>query len=77
MSSDDTNIDAEAYVRAWRRTAAAMNAERLSELRRLTELEAAQRFAHLLRLSSGYPLRTSSGLVEQQRIFARLRRGPE
>lgn len=77
MSSDDANIDAEAYVRRWRRTAAAMNAERLRELRRLTESEAAQRFARLLSRSSGYPLRPGSGLVEQQRIFARLRRSRE
>lgn len=77
MSSDDANIDAEAYVRAWRRTAAAMNAERLRDLRALTELEAARRFARLLSLPGSHPLRPSSGLVEQQRIFARLRRRSE
>lgn len=57
----------------WRRAHDALEAERLSELRRLSERDSAQRFARLLRLSMPYPLRESSGLVEQQRIFARLR----
>jgi hypothetical protein len=42
-------------------------------LRQLSEVEAAQRFARLLWQPAAYPLRKESGLVEQQRIFSRLR----
>jgi hypothetical protein len=65
--------DAEAYVRAWHRRAAALDLERLRDLRQLSEVEAAQRFARLLWQPAAYPLRKESGLVEQQRIFSRLR----
>jgi hypothetical protein len=68
-----TDADAEAYVRKWRRAAGALERERLRELRRLSETDAAWRFAHLLCLSTPYPLRKGSGLVEQQCIFSRLR----
>lgn len=70
------DADAQAYVRAWRRTAALLDKGRLGELRALSEVEAAQQFARLLRMPPPYPLRPSSGLVEQQRIFSRLRAAP-
>ena len=73
ISRSDSSSDAEAYVRRWRRAAGALERERLRDLRRLSETEAAWRFAHLLCLSTPYPLRKGSGLVEQQRIFSRLR----
>jgi len=57
----------------WERAGIEMEARRLSGLRTLTEREAAERFATLLRLEGAPPLRPSSGLVEQQRIFSRLR----
>lgn len=61
------------WVDRWERTGSELEARRLSDLRALSEREAAERFATLLRLESAYPLRPSSGLVEQQRIFNRLR----
>jgi hypothetical protein len=64
---------AQAYVSAWRRTAAALEAERLRSLQRMTEIEAAQRFALLLSTPVRLTPRSDSGLVEQQRIFSRLR----
>lgn len=57
----------------WKRAESELDARRLSGLRALTEREAAERFATLLRLEGTYPLRPSSGLVEQQRVFDRLR----
>lgn len=65
--------DAEVLVKTWQRAQPALEAQRLRELRQLSERESAQRFAHLLLLTKSYPLRESSGLVEQQRIFARMR----
>lgn len=64
---------AEDFVARWRRADAALEGERLRRLRSLTELEAARQFARLLSPRGTYPLRASSGLVEQQRIFDRLR----
>lgn len=79
MSTDATKRSAGAeahdYVRAWERTAAALELERLRALRRLSEVEAARQFATLLSPPPPYPLRPGSGLVEQQRIFSRLRQG--
>lgn len=65
---------AQAFVGAWQRAEKALNALRIQELRRMGETESAQRFARLLSPPAPYPLRKSSGLVEQQRIFARLRK---
>ena len=79
MSTNDSKAshhsDAQRYVLAWRRAATELERERLRDLRQLSEVEAARRFAKLLCAPPPYPLRESSGLVEQQRIFARLRRG--
>lgn len=79
MPADDSKVphqaDAERYVRVWGRAAAELDRERLRDLRQLSEVEAARRFADLLCVPPPYPLREGSGLVEQQRIFARLRRG--
>jgi len=60
-------------AKRWERAECELDARRLSGLRALGEREAAERFATLLRLEGAYPLRPSSGLVEQQRIFNRLR----
>ena len=69
------NIDDSAaeLVRRWRRAGDALETQRLEDLRSLSEADSARRFANLLRLEGSYPLRPSSGLVEQQRIFERLR----
>lgn len=67
------NIGAKEYVSAWRRAGSELDRERLRDLRQLSETDAAERFARLLRLPRPYPLRRGSGLVEQQRIFSRLR----
>jgi hypothetical protein len=68
---------ARAYVRAWRERVAALEALRLRDLRALSELDAARRFAELLRGRLPAPPKPASGLVEQQRILSRLRRTPE
>ena len=75
FKNPDSGSDAETLVRTWRRAQPELEAERLRELRRLSERESAQRFARLLRLSKPYPLREGSGLVEQQLIFLRMRAG--
>lgn len=67
---------AQAYVHAWAERGRLLDAQRLGDLRALSEFDAAQRFARLLSLPLPYPLRPDSGLVEQQRIFARLRSPP-
>ncbi|MDT8449184.1 MAG: hypothetical protein RQ847_03325 [Wenzhouxiangellaceae bacterium] len=64
---------ARVWVERWQHAESELDARRLSGLRALTEREAAERFAALLRLEGTYPLRPSSGLVEQQRVFDRLR----
>ena len=69
----DDAAAAQAFVAAWERTAAVLDGERRRDLRQLSELESARRFAELLSLPLPYPLRPQSGLVEQQRIFAKLR----
>lgn len=65
--------DAAKLVERWLRAQPALEAERLGRLRGLSERDAAQQFARLLQLSGPYPLRSTSGLVEQQRILTRLR----
>ncbi len=65
--------DAAKLVASWRRAQSALEAERLQRLRNLSERDAAKQFDRLLQLSGSYPLRPTSGLVEQQRILTRLR----
>lgn len=65
--------DVATLVESWRRAHEALETRRLRELRSLNEQDSAQRFALLLRLDGPYPLRLTSGLVEQQSILARLR----
>jgi hypothetical protein len=67
------DADSLAYALAWQRTVAALEPKRLEALRQMSEIEAAQRFARLLAFPQPYRLREGSGLVEQQRIFDRLR----
>jgi hypothetical protein len=68
-----TLTGAESYAAAWRRAAPALDAKRLQSLRSLSEEESAQCFAKLLTPGLALPLRSSSGLVEQQRALAKLR----
>ena len=68
-----TCSEAESYAAAWRRAGPELDAKRLQKLRDLSEEDSARCFAELLRPIGELPLRSSSGLVEQQRIFARMR----
>ncbi len=63
-----------AVVSQWRRAGPALADVRRQELRRLTDQEALAAAVTLLDLERHLPPRTDgSGLVEQQRIFARAR----
>ena len=66
-----------AWARTWQATGEALEAIRRAELRALTPEKALQATDNLLSLGAGLPLsaerRRTSGLVEQQRLFARLR----
>jgi hypothetical protein len=75
MDAKDRSDDAgaRAYARRWGAAAAVLDEQRVRDLRALTEVEAARRFA-LITEGFEIPVRPTSGLVEQQRIFARLRR---
>jgi hypothetical protein len=65
---------ARAFVRVWRDRAAVLEAERLRDLRALSERDAARLFAELSQGHATFPLRPGSGMVEQQRVLAGLRR---
>ena len=71
MHTKDSQTSADEAVRRWRDASQLLEQERLQRLKALTETEAAQLFAELLSLRGAYPLRQSSGLVEQQRILRR------
>jgi hypothetical protein len=72
-ADDAKDSGAASFAAAWRRAAPELEAKRLQALRNLSEQESALCFAELLTPAGEYPLRSSSGLVEQQRILARLR----
>ena len=63
---------AKALADVWREAQGVLEAERLQRLRNLSELDAARQFAQLLQTLGPYPLRPTSGLVEQQRLLSRL-----
>lgn len=74
-ASDRLSTDsARTLADRWRRAQPALEDERLQRLRQLSERDAALQFARLLQIRGTWPLRPSSGLVEQQRILARLRK---
>jgi hypothetical protein len=66
-----------AWARTWQATGKALEAIRRAELRALTPEKALRATDNLLSLGAGMPLsaerRRTSGLVEQQRLFAGLR----
>lgn len=66
-----------AWARTWRATGEALEAVRRAELRALTPERALRAIDNLLSLGAGTPRsagrRLTSGLVEQQRLFARFR----
>lgn len=64
---------ARAYVTRWQLASEVLEPLRLAQLRSLTERDSAEIFARLLHSSLPQPSRASSGLVEQQQIFAKLR----
>lgn len=63
------------WVETWKRVGPELEAIRRSELREMTEEQVSIAAADMLSfpLPAGMPLREESGLVEQQRRFARLR----
>lgn len=65
--------EAESYAAAWRRAGPTLDERRLQTVRSLSEEESARWFAELLTPVVAWPLRPSSGLVEQQRALAKLR----
>ncbi len=69
----DSNNAAEAVVEVWREAMAVLETDRLQRLQSLSEQDAARQFTQLLQLPGPYPLRPTSGLVEQQRLLERLR----
>jgi len=71
--NQDSTRSAKAMVDVWREAQTVLEAKRLQHLRGLSEQDAARQFAQLLQIRSPYPLRPSSGLVEQQRLLAPLR----
>jgi hypothetical protein len=66
-----------AWARTWQTTGEALEKIRRTELRALTEAKALAAADNLLSLGAGIALspgrRGTSGLVEQQRLFSRLR----
>lgn len=68
--------DARALVRVWQDRARLLDQERLRAVQEMSEAASVRRFV-LLQGHSIPPLRASSGLVEQQRLFLKLRRGLE
>jgi hypothetical protein len=74
--ADPSKLTLTEWVSAWKRAGPALDAVKRSELRRLRTSAALEQ----LRDHFDYALRTAkktktSGLVEQQRIFRKLRRG--
>lgn len=60
-------------VGQWRDAGAALAAVRRREVAALTDAQALAATLDLLEMADALPPRTSSGLVEQQRLFARAR----
>lgn len=69
----DPTCGAKAMVEVWHKAQVVLDDERLKRLRNLSEQDSARQFARLLQIPGPYPLRPSSGLVEQQRLLSRLR----
>lgn len=73
-----TEVDsARAYVQAWRVREGELQALRLRDVRALSEPDSARRFAQLFSGHLPELPRPGSGLVEQQKIFSRLRQTAE
>lgn len=65
--------EALALTKAWQRTSPELEAIRLRKLRAMTEQQGAELFAQISQNANTMKLRMTSGLVEQQAIFNRLR----
>jgi hypothetical protein len=72
--NQSTNAGVKEMVEVWQEAQAALEVERQQRLRGLSERDGARHFSELLQVRGPYPLRPSSGLVEQQRLLAPLRR---
>jgi len=66
---------AKAYASQWAARSLELERLRLHNLRAMTEADSALLFAQRLSAAPTLPLRPGSGLVEQQRLLARLRHG--
>lgn len=68
----DTSL---AYVQAWHARTGVLESERLRDLRALSERDSARRF---MLLQNPFPVapKSTSGLIELQRVFSRLRQTP-
>ena len=66
------------WIETWREAGAALEAQRRRDLEALTDDDVRRAVAELFSLPQPSDLspRTGSGLVAQQRLFSRLRRGP-
>jgi hypothetical protein len=67
-----TPEDARAWAATWRRAAPELERIRRDELRRVSTDEALANLAPLFAAALELPPRTTSGLVEQQRLLARV-----
>lgn len=70
------DADLKRWSRQWDKAALSLDAVRRRDLQALTDDDVRRAVADLFSvpLPSGLPPRLTSGLVEQQRLFARLRR---
>ena len=71
-----SDADIERWVETWESAGTALEALRRCELRAMTDDDVRRAIADLFSgtMPAGLPPRTNSGLVEQQRLFASLRR---
>ena len=72
MASDDEN-ELRAFVDAWRMASDRLEALRREDLRRIEVSGQIEALASAFEATLAGPIRKSSGLVEQQKVFARMR----
>lgn len=74
----DRDEDVKRWIEIWREAGSTLEAQRRRDLEALTDDDVRRAVADLFSMSlpEDLPPRTGSGLVEQQRLFARLRQRP-
>lgn len=73
-SEIQSETDASSLVDVWQRANLELDIIRLKALREMTEQQSAQVFSKISKNAWASKLRMSSGLVEQQLVFNRLRK---